>query len=134
VTDRPVTLFSMRVTVLGLAVRIDERRLRPRAVPRALLLWLLICGTLGPLLFDAVYLIEGATRPGYDGWQQAISTLSLGPGGWLQQANFIGLGVLTVAVAIVWRRILKGGVGRDLVSDHARDRRVQPDHDRLLLN
>ena len=63
-------------------------------VPRTLLVWL-TCGTLAPVVFDAVYLIEGATRPGYDAWQQAISTLSLGPGGWIQQANFIFLGVMT---------------------------------------
>jgi len=80
-------------------------------VPRALLVWLLICGTMGPALFDAVYLIEGATRPGYDAWRQAISTLMVGPGGWVQQANFIFLGVMTLGVAVVWRRILEGGVG-----------------------
>ncbi len=78
--------------------------------PRALLLWLLLCGTMGPALFDAVYLIEGVTRPGYDAWRQAISTLMVGPGGWIQQANFIVLGVITLGVAVVWRRILKGGV------------------------
>jgi hypothetical protein len=65
---------------------------------------------MGVVLFDAVYLIEGVSRPGYDAWQQAISTLSLGPGGWVQQANFIGLGVITIGVAFVWRRVLEGGV------------------------
>ena len=83
---------------------------QPPPVPRALLVWLLICGTIGPALFDAVYLIEGATRPGYDAWRQAISTLMVGPGGWVQQANFVCLGVITLGVAVVWRRILKGGV------------------------
>jgi Protein of unknown function (DUF998) len=83
---------------------------QPRPVPRDLLIWLLVLGTVAPAAFDAVYLIEGATRPGYDGWQQAISTLSLGPGGWIQQANFIGLGMLTLGVAVVWQKILKGGV------------------------
>jgi Protein of unknown function (DUF998) len=63
-----------------------------------------------PAIFDAVYLIEGTTRPGYDAWRQAISTLMVGPGGWVQQANSILLGGLTLVVAAVWRRILKGGV------------------------
>jgi Protein of unknown function (DUF998) len=81
-----------------------------RPVPRGLLLWLLACGTVAPAIFDAVYLVEGTTRPGYDAWRQAISTLMVGPGGWVQQANFILLGVLTLVVAAVWRRILKGGV------------------------
>ena len=78
-------------------------------MPRGLLIWLLICGTMGPALFDATYLIEGATRPGYDPWRQAISTLMVGPGGWVQQANFIVLGVITLGVAIVWRKILING-------------------------
>ena len=41
---------------------------------------MLLCGVLGPVFFTAVFLIEGAVRPGYDAWQTTISTLSLGPG------------------------------------------------------
>ena len=94
-----------------MASRIEGLSFVPRQpVPRALLVWLLICGTMGPAFFDAVYLIEGSTRPGYDAWRQAISTLMAGPGEWVQQANFIFLGVVTLGVAVVWRRILKGGV------------------------
>lgn len=74
------------------------------------MLWWLTAVTAGPVLFTAVYLIEGATRPGYDSGQQAISTLSLGPGGWVQRLNFIALGLVTLATAAVWRRILAGGV------------------------
>ena len=72
-------------------------------------MWLLICGSLAPAFFDAVYLIVGATRPGYDAFREAISTLMVGPGGWIQQANFIVLGIFTLGVAFVWRRILVGG-------------------------
>jgi len=79
------------------------------SVPRRLLLWL-TCGVAGTLLFPLVYLIEGVTRPGYNPWQQAISTLSLGPGGWIQQADFILCGVSILWLAFVWRQILKGGV------------------------
>ncbi len=90
--------------------RLEEQSVElRRPVPRSLLLWL-TGGMLGWVLFTAVYLVEGATRPGYDGWQQAISTLSLGPGGWIQQANFIGLGLVTLGLAVVWRRILEGGM------------------------
>ena len=80
------------------------------AVPRRVLWWLTY-GTLAPVLFTAVYLVEGAVRPGYDGWRQSISALSLGPGGWVQQANFAVLGLNTLGVAYVWSRILRGGVG-----------------------
>jgi hypothetical protein len=79
-------------------------------VPRRLLLWLTY-GSFAPVLFTAVYLVEGATRPGYDGWRHSISVLSLGPGGWLQQANFVLLGVNVLVAAVVWRRVLAGGPG-----------------------
>jgi hypothetical membrane protein len=99
---------------------------RPRSVPNrttqpghgldgALLsptTWALVaCGTLGGLLFTAGYLIEGATRPGYDPWGQAISALSLGPGGWMQRVNFIVFGLLMIAAAAGWRKLLLPGAG-----------------------
>ena len=65
------------------------RRLDGAALDRMTLL-LLTGGALGGLLFTAVYLVEGATRPGYDALVLPISALSLGPGGWVQQANFVG--------------------------------------------
>jgi hypothetical protein len=78
--------------------------------PYPLLLWL-SCSTIGSVLFTITYLIEGATRPGYSTWQQAISALSLGPGGWVQQVNFVVFGVIVLWTAFAWRKILKGGVG-----------------------
>ena len=70
---------------------------------------LIACSTVGGILFAIVYLIEGATRPGYIAWQQAISALSLGPGGWVQQANFVFFGVLTLCSAVGWRWALTPG-------------------------
>src|SRR6266851_2645687 len=81
-----------------------------RPVPTTLLLWL-SCGTIGSVLFTIVYLIEGATRPDYSAWQQAISALSLGPGGWVQQVNFVAFCVIIIWTAFAWRKFLKGGVG-----------------------
>lgn len=78
-------------------------------VPRTLLLWLTF-GVAGTVLFPIIYLIEGATRPGYDAWGQTISALSLGPGGWIQQFNFALCGVSVLWLAFVWRKILAGGV------------------------
>ena len=60
---------------------------------------LVSCGGIGAFLFTVTYLIEGFTRPGYDAWQQPISALSLGPGGWVQQVNFVVFGVLMVLSA-----------------------------------
>ncbi len=62
-----------------------------RPIPTPLLLWL-SCGTIASVLFTITYLIEGATRLDYSAWQQAISALSLGPGGWVQQVNFVVFG------------------------------------------
>jgi len=78
-------------------------------VPQKLLLWLTY-GVAGTVLFPIVYLIEGTTRPGYDAWGQTISALSHGPGGWIQQLNFVLCGVSVLWMAFVWRKILTGGV------------------------
>lgn len=72
-----------------------------------LTLGLMSCGGIGALLFTATYLIEGVTRPGYDAWRQPISALSLGPGGWAQQVNFVVFGVLLALSAIGWYRLLR---------------------------
>lgn len=71
----------------------------------------LTVGVAGAVLFTMIYLIEGVTRPGYNAWQQPVSALSLGPGGWIQQANFVVFGVCTLYLAVAWWKALKGGVG-----------------------
>src|SRR6266699_4081472 len=63
----------------------------------------------GAFLFTVTYLLEGITRPGYDAWQQPISALSLGPGGWVQQVNFVVFGILTVLSAFGWHQLLTPG-------------------------
>lgn len=78
-------------------------------IDQKLLLWL-TCGVAGTVLFPLIYLIEGITRPGYNAWQLAISALSLGPGGWIQQLDFAICGVSVLWLAFVWRKILAGGV------------------------
>ena len=66
--------------------------------------WLLLAaGTAGGLVFTGVYLAEGATRAGYRTLAQPISALSLSPGGWVQQLNFIVFGVLVCLSAAGWR-------------------------------
>jgi hypothetical protein len=75
-------------------------------------LFLIGCGAFGGVLFAATYLIEGATRPGYDAIQYAISVLSLGLGGWAQQVNFVVFGALALVSAVGWRMALTSGVGR----------------------
>jgi hypothetical protein len=72
---------------------------------------LVLCGGIGALLFTAVYLIAGVAQPGYDAWSDAISALSLGPGGWVQQVNFIVFGLLLILAAIGWYRLLAHAPG-----------------------
>jgi hypothetical protein len=74
--------------------------------------WLLLAaGPVGGLVFTGAYLAEGATRAGYQALAQPISALSLGPGGWVQQLNFIVFGVLVCLSAAGWRAALAGGRG-----------------------
>jgi hypothetical protein len=73
-----------------------------------LLLW---AGTIGPLFFVIVLLIEGATRPGYDAWHSFGSSLSLGSQGWMQIANFLICGVLMIGFACGFRQALHTGKG-----------------------
>src|SRR5437763_14863671 len=72
---------------------------------------LLACGVIGPPLFVIVFLIEGATRPGYSAWRHYVSQLSLGEGGWIQIANFLLCGLLSLCFALGLRRTLQGGTG-----------------------
>jgi len=56
-------------------------------------------GIIGPLLFVAVFMIEGWLRPGYQAASMFISALALGPRGGIQIANFVLLGLLFLKFA-----------------------------------
>jgi hypothetical membrane protein len=65
---------------------------------------LLACGAIAPVLFVVTFLIDGATRPGYDPWRNFVSQLSTGERGWVQITNFIVCGLLFIAGAVgLWR-------------------------------
>lgn len=72
------------------------------------LLW---CGVIGPVLFAAVFVVDGALRAGYDPLRHQVSYLSLGEGGWVQVASFFATGVLILSFAVGLRRVLSTGVG-----------------------
>jgi hypothetical protein len=52
------------------------------------------------MVFIAVFTIEGWLRPDYSARRHYISTLSTGPRGWVQIANFVQCGVLVLCSAI----------------------------------
>jgi hypothetical membrane protein len=67
--------------------------------------WLLLAlGAAGPVIFIACYLANGAAQPGYSSWHDTISALSLARHGWIQAANFMLYGVLTLCFAEGLRR------------------------------
>src|SRR5207244_12442363 len=68
-------------------------------------------GVIGPPLFVIVLLIEGATRPGYSAWHNYGSSLSLSDQGWMQIANFLLCGLLTLCFAIGLRQVFLTGRG-----------------------
>jgi Protein of unknown function (DUF998) len=72
---------------------------------------LVACGAIGPLLFIVVFLIEGATRPGYSVWHNFVSDLSLSNQGWMQIANFLICGVFMLCFALGLRQVLRSGKG-----------------------
>jgi uncharacterized protein DUF998 len=68
-------------------------------------------GVAAPVVFTTVYLIEGATRLGYDPLRHQVSLLSLGDRGWVQILNFLVTGALLLVFAIGLRGWLWGGPG-----------------------
>lgn len=69
---------------------------------------LLSCGVIGGSLFMVVALAQAFTRPGFDLRRHAISMLALGELGWIQISDFVGCGLLFIALALGVRRALRG--------------------------
>ena len=72
---------------------------------------LLRAGLVAGPLFVAVFLVELAFHDGYDPMRHPVSSLSLGPGGWVQVLNFFVAGLLCLAFAAGLRRALRPGPG-----------------------
>jgi hypothetical protein len=72
---------------------------------------LLACGVVAGPLFLVVALLQALTRDGFDLGRHPLSLLSLGELGWIQIANFVVAGLLSVASAVGMRRVLHPGRG-----------------------
>jgi hypothetical membrane protein len=68
-------------------------------------------GVIGPVLFVAVFAVDGARRVGYDPLRHQVSYLSLGDDGWVQVASFLVTGALVLAFAVGMRAVLVDGRG-----------------------
>jgi hypothetical membrane protein len=63
--------------------------------------WSAWAGVLGPVLFTVTYLAQEAfRRDEYSPMAEPVSALEAGPNGWVQQANFVVFGLLTLAFAV----------------------------------
>ena len=59
----------------------------------------------GPF-YLAVGVIQALVRDGFDLARHPLSVLANGPGGWIQTANFVLSGVMVLAAAVGFRRVL----------------------------
>ncbi|WP_405141518.1 DUF998 domain-containing protein [Sphaerisporangium sp. NBC_01403] len=72
---------------------------------------LLACSAGAAVLFSVVSLAQAFTREGFDVLRHPLSMLSTGDLGWLQIANFLVSGALTIAGAVGFRRVMRGTPG-----------------------
>ena len=75
---------------------------RGAAVTRSLL----GCGVLAGPFYLAVSLIQALLRDGFDLARHPLSLLANGPGGWVQTANFVLTGLMVLAAAVGFGRVL----------------------------
>jgi Protein of unknown function (DUF998) len=59
--------------------------------------WLLACGVVAGPLFTLAYVLAGSTRPDYSWRRHPVSSLALGPDGWIQSLSFVASGLLLLA-------------------------------------
>lgn len=86
----------------------------PAAPPRPLHRRLLWAGALSGPIFLLTAFVTGSTTPGYDQARHPISSLAIGEYGWIQIANFILCGVLTLGFAWGLRQNLHASARRTL--------------------
>jgi hypothetical membrane protein len=96
----------MRTTATALLTPEEPRP--NRSVRPSALLW---SGVIAGALFVLTFLIAGATRDQYRPLRHPVSSLALGPGGWVQTVNFLACGALMLVFAIGLRRALRGQPG-----------------------
>jgi hypothetical membrane protein len=75
---------------------------RGAAVTRSLLGYGMLVGP----FYLAVSLMQAFLRDGFDFARHALSHLANGPGGWIQTANFVLSGLMVIAAAVGFARVL----------------------------
>ncbi|MGB7819625.1 MAG: DUF998 domain-containing protein [Ornithinibacter sp.] len=77
---------------------------------------LLLFGAATAVVFVIVVTVEGVRRPGYDALFHTGSELELGPGGWIQRANFLLVAAGFAAISIGVQRTLETTTGAALLT------------------
>jgi hypothetical protein len=72
---------------------------------------LLMGGLLAGPLYLSLALAQAGIREEFDITRHAVSLLALGPGGWIQVANFVVTGLLVLGCAVGLRSVTRGGPG-----------------------
>ena len=80
---------------------------RGRAVTKSLLGWGVVAGP----FYLVVGLAQALLVPGFDLSRHALSLLLLGPLGWIQAVNLVLSGLMVLAAAVGFARLLRGGRG-----------------------
>ena len=104
-------VLGMMITGLILGAWKTAEPSHPNTDRRPVIKWLLAFGVAGPLLNVLVVFIVGAVRPSYSALRVPDSALELGPGGWMQIANYLITGALVLGFAAGLRLVLRTGRG-----------------------
>jgi hypothetical membrane protein len=67
---------------------------------RSVIAALAAAGIAGPIIFVLVVIVQSLLHPDYSQVKLPISALAAWPGGWIQDANFVVFGTLTIAYAV----------------------------------
>jgi hypothetical membrane protein len=73
---------------------------------------LLRCGAAGAASFVLIFLVNDAVKPGYEPIPDHVSEAAIGPGGWVQIANFLIAGTLIAASSVAVSRAVNTWTGR----------------------
>ena len=80
--------------------KVEDSRVVP-STRSDLMRWAAMAGIAGPVLFTLWFLAQEQLRRGeYDPIREIVSALEAGTHGWIQQVNFVILGVLTMIFAV----------------------------------
>jgi hypothetical membrane protein len=75
-------------------------RTAPSLERRWVIRLLATAGIVGPILFVMVVIVQSLLHPDYGQLELPISALAAWPGGWVQSANFVVFGLLTISFPI----------------------------------